>query len=195
MKSILKWLEEAKEQGCNDHSNINAVSPASLEALTEALRKLNNALEAYEAMKASYEEQLTEVKAAEGEETAVLESLIEDLGKLNNALENLKRNETLKEPYRTQVYEATKDSYEEQLAEVKVKIAEALGIEPIKERKLIGWVTADANGCVLRRYNSLRKVNNCWVRGWGKQLTPEEAMALCGRVPSWSDDEPTPIYA
>ena len=68
---------------------------------------------------------------------ASLECPIEDLGKLNNAIDLLEYNETLKEPYRTQVFEATKASYEEQLAEVKAKIAKMLGIEPPDVKQLM----------------------------------------------------------
>ena len=159
-----------------------------------------------------------------------LESLIEDLGKLNSAIENLEYNGTLKEPYRSQVYDATKASYKEQLAEVKVKIAEAISLkgdsaeelsmlkrdldrqmsyskalelkndglskelEAAKGKMLIGWVTSDINGYFWRWDNSLRKADGYWERKVGERLTPDQAMALCGRLPKWSDDEPTPIY-
>lgn len=223
MKPILDWLNEAKEQGYewadaairnydpkfmpirktnsliaslenafvwegspegHDYwrNVIESLRPAeetaSLEALTKSLRKLNNAIEAYE-------EQLSEVKPIS------LEVLIEDLGKLNSAIGNLAYNDTLKEPYRTQIYDATKASYEEQLAEVKSEIAKRLGIEPIKERKLIGWVVANTIDMVYL-IGKPEKVKAGW--SLTKSLTPEEAIALCGRVPKWSDEEPIPIY-
>lgn len=215
------WLGIVDELEGDNLSPISPVSPTSLETLTEALRKLNNAIEA---TRASYEEQLTEVKPTS------LESLIEDLGKLNNALEDLAYNDTLKEPYRTQVYDATKASYEEQLSEVKEKIAKILGLkgdsseelsmlkrdfdrqlsyiqvlevendglsrelEAAKGKKLIGWVTSDANGYLWRWDNALRKLPAQWERKVGERLTTDQAIALCGRVPKWSDDEPIPVY-
>ena len=66
-----------------------------------------------------------------------------------------------------------------------------LGIEPIKERKLIGWVVANE----LEQVYLVRGPEKVKV-GWNltEPLTPEQAIALCGRVPKWSDEESIPVY-
>lgn len=206
MKTILEWLNEAKEQGYEwaDAAIRNydpKFSNLSYNSLYEALAGAfiwraspeghtywEGVSESLRATDAGYRV-LSPTTAVN---STSLESLIEDLGKLNNALRNLEYNDTLKEPYRTQIYDATKASYEEQFAEVKSEIAKKLGIEPIKERKLIGWIATDKEGKVCL-YGCIMK----WARIWGRsmdEITPEKAIALCGRVPKWEDNEPTPIY-
>ena len=199
MKTILEWLNEAKEQGYEwADAAISNYDPKfmpirktnSLIASLETAFVWGGSPEGYDYWRNVRES----LRPAEEEETPALETLIQELGELNNALRNIAYNDTLKEPYRTQIYDATKASYEEQLAEINAKIAGVLGIEPIKERKLIGWVATDQNGIIWRRDNSLIKDDGYWERRLEERLTPMQAMALCGRVPKWSDDEPTPIY-
>ena len=199
MKTILEWLNEAKEQGYEwADAAISNYDPKfmpirktnSLIASLETAFVWGGSPEGYDYWRNVRES----LRPAEEEETPALEALIQELGELNNALRNIAYNDTLKEPYRTQIYDATKASYEEQLAEINAKIAGVLGIEPIKERKLIGWVATDQNGIIWRRDNSLIKDDGYWERRLEERLTPMQAMALCGRVPKWSDDEPTPIY-
>ena len=67
-------------------------------------------------------------------------------------------------------------------------------VSRLEERKLIGWVTSDAHGYLWWWNNSLRKTGDYWERKVGERLTPDQAVALCGRLPKWSDDEPTPVY-
>ena len=213
MKTILEWLEEAKEQGYEwADAAIRNYNPdfTTIKESENLTRAVSNAFFWRDSPEghAYWEGVSASLRAADAGyrvlplTTAVnstsLECLIEDLGKLNSALENLEYNETLKEPYRTQVFEATKASYKEQLAEVKVEIAKMLGIEFIKERKLIGWgVQNEDGGYSLRRLPVLIKGNGGWavigVESWS-DITTEEAAVLCDRLPKWSDDEPIPIY-
>ena len=39
------------------------------------------------------------------------------------------------------------------------------------------------------------KSRKTWVSfdAYMEHITPEQAIALCGRLPQWSDDEPTPV--
>jgi len=203
MKTILEWLEEAKEQGYEwadaairnyDPKFTTRKERGSLkEALAGAFfwEKSPENKEFWYGVSES-------LRATVSGDSTLIEYLIEDLEKLNNAIRNLAYNDTLKEPYRTQVYEATKASYEEQLAEVKTEVAKKIGIEPPKERKLIGWVVQNDDGgyCKYNAPNFIKGAAGWFARGgmdW-TDITPEEAIALCGRLPKWSDDEPTPIY-
>ena len=203
MKTILEWLEWAKEQGYEwADAAIRNYDPEftnrkERESLKEALygafyweRSPEN--------KEFWHGVSESLRATVSGNSPLIEYLIEDLGKLNNALGNLAYNDTLKESYRTQVYDATKASYEEQLAETKAKIAGVLGIESIKERKLIGWVMQDeAGGYRKRTVPNFRKEDARWCTLGGiswSGITPQEAMALCGRLPKWSDNEPVAIY-
>ena len=142
MKPILEWLNEAKEQGYDwadaaiKNYDPNFTTIKERESLKEALRgafpwaSTPETIEFWRGVHSS-------IRYANAVNPTPLESLIEDLGKLNSELENLEYNDTLKEPYRTQVYEATKASYEEQLAEVKEKIVKMLGIEPPDVKQLM----------------------------------------------------------
>ena len=206
MKPILEWLEEAKQQGYDwadaaiRNYNSNYAIIKEVETLSAALIKAFSWRKSPEGF--PYWTRVFEILTTPSTITPVspisLECLIEDLGKLNSALENLEYNDTLKEPYRTQVFEATKASYEDQLTEVKVKIAESLGIEPIKERKLIGWCVQNEDGSYSKRKApTFIKEGVGWSTLGGiswSDITTEEAAALCDRLPKWSDDEPTPIY-
>ena len=200
MKTILEWLEEAKEQGAEwadaaiRNYNPNYAIIKETKTLSAALIKAfswRKSPEDYLYWNRVYEILTTPLPTAPVTPIS-LESLIEDLGRLNSALKNLEYITDLKEPYRTKVYDATKTSYEEQLAEVKAEIAKKIGIEPTKERKLIGWVAADQCGKIWQ-YNKPKKGSVAW--GFHiSSMTPEQAIALCERVPLWDDTEPTPIY-
>ena len=206
MKTILEWLEEAKQQGCDwadaaiRNYNPNYEIIKETKTLPAGLAKAfswRKSPEDYPYWNRVYEILTTPSPTAPVTPIS-LEAMIEDLGKLNNALGNLEYNDTLKEPYRTQVYEATKASYEEQLAEVKEKIAGVLGIEPPRERRLIGWVVQYENGTYSKCSHPvfIKDIGRWFMQRsavWA-DITPEEAMALCSRLPKWSDDEPTPIY-
>ena len=213
MKTILEGLEEAKQQGYDwADAAIKNYDPdfTTIKERENLTRAVGNAFSWQDSPEghAYWEGVSASLRAADAGyrvlplTTAVnstsLEFLIEDLGKLNSALENLEYNETLKEPYRTQVYDATKASYEEQLAETKAEIAKRLGIEPQKERKLIGWAVQNEDGSYSKcTAPNFIKEDDGWSAIGGKNwsdITTEEAAALCDRLPKWSDDEPTPIY-
>ena len=203
MKTILEWLNEAKEQGYERaDAAIRNYDPKfttrkERESIKEALygafywERSPEKKEFWHGVSES-------LRVTVSGDSPLIEYLIEDLGKLNSALENLAYNDALKEPYRTQVYEATKASYEEQLAEVKEKIAKMLGIEPVKERKLIGWVMQNEDGGYSKRkVATFIKGDGGWSALGGiswSNITPEEAAALCDRLPKWSDNEPVAIY-
>ena len=203
MKTILQWLEEAKQQGYEwadaaiRNYNSNYAIIKETKTISAALIKAFSWRKSPEGF--PYWNMVFEILTTPSTTTPIsLEVLIEDLGKLNKELENLEYNETLKEPYRTQVFEATKASYEEQLAETKTKIAKMLGIEPTKERKLIGWVVQNEDGGYSKctAPNFIKEDDGWFVIG-GKNwsdITTEEAAALCDRLPKWSDNEPIPVY-
>ena len=65
-------------------------------------------------------------------------------------------------------------------------------IEFLKNRKLIGWITADADEAIYSHGN-IEKGDEHWML-FSKELTSKEAIALCGRIPEWDDEEPIPIY-
>jgi len=205
MKTILEWLNEAKEQGYEwADAAIRNYDPKfttrkERESLKEALYGAFNWWESPE--KKEFWHGVSEsLRATVSGDSTFIEYLIEDLEKLNNALGNLAYNDALKEPYRTQIYEATKASYEDQFAEIKTEIAKKLGIEPPKERKLIGWVMQNEDGgygkCMTPVFTKEggQWLKDFWLIGWWSDITPEQAAALCCRLPQWSDDEPTPIY-
>ena len=207
MKTTLEWLQEAKKNGhrwadaaLKNYDHTHASAQPDPDTLSQAI---NFAFDWYRVPEtynywAGVCKSVAPVPAPVPAMSELLESLIEDLGKLNSALENLEYNATLREPYRSQVYDATKASYEEQLAETKAEIAKMLGIEPQNERKLIGWVVQSEDGGYSKCTSPVFiKDTGEWFKfltaGW-TDITPEEAIALCGRVPEWSDEEPTPIY-
>ena len=213
IKTILEWLNEAKEQGYEwadaaiRNYNPDFTTVKERKSLRDALAgafawdkspEEHNYWEGVSASLRAADAGYRVLSPTTAMNSTSIECLIEDLGKLNKALENLEYNETLKEPYRTQVYEATKASYKEQLAEVKVKIAERLGIEPVKERKLIGWVVQNEDGGYSKYTvpNFIKEDDGWFAIGEEKwsDITPEEAVALCDRLPQWNDAEPTPIY-
>ena len=249
MKPILEWFEEAKQQGYDwadaaiRNYNPNYAIIKETKTLSAALTRAFSWRKSPEGSEfwVRIDESLRSDEEMDGFPSTItpvspisLECLIEDLGKLNSALENLEYNETLKEPYRTQVYDATKASYEEQLAEVKAKIAEAIGLRgdsaeelsmlkrdidrqlsyirelevendglskelaSVKGKKLIGWVVQNEDGG-YSKYTALSfiKEDDGWFAIDGKKwsdITTEEAAALCDRLPKWSDNEPVAIY-
>lgn len=206
MKTVLEWLNEAKEQGYDwaEAAINNYIRQWAYSSPKNKVNSLVRSLEVAFVWSDSPEKEefwhgvSESLRVTVSGDSPLIEYLIEDLGKLNSALENLAYNDALKEPYRTQVYEATKASYEEQLAKVKEKIAKMLGIEPVKERKLIGWVVQSEDGGYSKYTapNFIKEDDGWFAIGEGKwsDITTEEAAALCDRLPKWSDNEPTPIY-
>ena len=57
------------------------------------------------------------------------------------------------------------------------------------------WVSADEDGDIYVYSETPIKVDGGWwpTDGDYKVITKEEAIALCGRVPKWSDNKPTPV--
>lgn len=63
------------------------------------------------------------------------------------------------------------------------------------ERTVVGWITQDNYCCVLRHKTKPRKVGLVWVSDDDAcTITIEQAIALCGRLPVWTDKKPIPIY-
>lgn len=57
------------------------------------------------------------------------------------------------------------------------------------------WVATDYNGDIWAYAEEPEKVINWWRALYGQfeKITPKQAMLLCGRVPAWANDEPTPV--
>ena len=57
------------------------------------------------------------------------------------------------------------------------------------------WVATDYNGYIWAYAEEPEKVINWWMALYGqfKKITPEQAIALCGRVPEWSDVVPIQV--
>ena len=58
------------------------------------------------------------------------------------------------------------------------------------------WVATDMTGDVYAYESRPYKVETHWL--WGDNdryinIIPNQAIALCGRVPKWEDEEPTPV--
>lgn len=248
MKSILEWLEEAKEQGYEwadaAIKNYNYDSDK-----TTYPHQLDNPKSLAEALRGAFDWE----KSPEGhkywkkihyglENVSEVPKTLSDLVKLYEGAKfnakNIAPNFELREPYRQTAFEATKASYEAESEELAQQIAEMLGfwdkyealqkefeahkataeelnrsyisehnenyermmkieqlekeIEFLKNRKPIGWIAADADEAIYR-HGDIEKGDEHWML-FSKELTSKEAIALCGRVPEWSDEEPTPIY-
>lgn len=58
------------------------------------------------------------------------------------------------------------------------------------------WVATDEDGCIFAFTVRPTRGKSRWgleKDGWFESITPEQAMLLCGRVPVWTNDEPTQI--
>ena len=120
-----------------------------------------------------------------------LSDLVNHFTELKAAVDTPEDFSGLREPYRSTVIEAIKASRKEELEEVKGRILEVLGIEVPMQFK--GWVVKDDRGNIVL-YHAPTKTDRGWTAVTAKFITEEKAVKLCGRVPEWSDDEPTPIY-
>ena len=71
-------------------------------------------------------------------------------------------------------------------------------IEFLKNRKLIGWVVQNKDGGYSnRKVATFIKEDDGWSARGGitwENITPDQAMIICDRLPKWYDEEPTPIY-
>ena len=56
------------------------------------------------------------------------------------------------------------------------------------------WVATDEDGCIFAYEAKPIKIMNVWEPLYRhfEKITPEQAIALCGRVPAW-EDEPIPV--
>lgn len=200
MKTVLEWLEWAKEQGYEwADAAIRNYDPAykrddGCDNLYEAVQKAFKWVSSPE----GHSFWINIYRTVASQATTSFTDLAARYDAARLGLAKVLPDPNFKEPYRTQIYEATKASYEEQLAEVKSEIAKKLGIEPIKERKLIGWVVQSEDGGYSKTTSpDFIKDNGEWLKFWGagwSDITTEQVAALCDRLPQWSDNEPTPIY-
>ena len=58
------------------------------------------------------------------------------------------------------------------------------------------WVATDEDGCIFAFTVRPARGKSRWgleTEGWFESITPEQALKLCGRVPAWTNDEPTPV--
>ena len=71
-------------------------------------------------------------------------------------------------------------------------------LEAAKGKKLIGWIVQNEDGGYrMRKVDTFIKEGGGWAARGGvswSYITPGEAMALCDRLPKWSDNEPVAIY-
>lgn len=100
--------------------------------------------------------------------------------------------------------EALYNSILAQYAELKVKLnaieQDKPNVEPKPETNLAGlewakWVATEDNGEIWAYSYKPKKLKITWEASGYKvydQITPEQSIALCGRVPLWDDTEPTP---
>lgn len=71
----------------------------------------------------------------------------------------------------------------------------------IEGMEWINWVAANENGEIIGFDDKPIKSDHWWNHPESEitlltndvLITPEQAIALCGRVPRWSDEEPTPV--
>lgn len=238
MKTILEWLEEAKQQGYDwadaaiRNYDPNFVTIKEMNSLIEALGNAfswGSSPEKYE-----YWEKIQCGLAIQATPAAPESPSLVDLVARYEAarlgLDRVLPDKNLREPHSTASYAAYMASYQEDMKEVIEQISDTLGltdkyyalqkefeaykVEAVKsitmhncevselretvsrleERNLIGWVTADKDGQLWKWLNCIRKYDIRWRRMPIGSITPKEAMELCGRVPKWEDEEPTPIY-
>ena len=58
------------------------------------------------------------------------------------------------------------------------------------------WVATDEDGCIFAFTVKPTRGESRWgleTKGWFESITITQAMLLCGRVPAWTNDEPTPV--
>ena len=58
------------------------------------------------------------------------------------------------------------------------------------------WVATDEDGCIFAFTVRPIRGKSRWgleKDGWFESITPEQAILMCGRVPVWTNDEPTQI--
>ena len=191
MKTALEWLKEAKKNGhpwadaaLKNYDHVHATEQPDPDTLSQAVNfafNWFNAPEGYD----FWQKVCRSVAPASS-----LSGLVDRFTELKAAVDTPDDFSSLREPHRSTVIEAIKASRKEELEEVKGRILEVLGIEATKQ--LVGWVVRTPGGDI-GYYNTPRKTD----RGWTvttRTITKGEAVELCGRVPEWEDDKPTPVY-
>lgn len=61
---------------------------------------------------------------------------------------------------------------------------------------LFKYIATDEDGSMFMFYDRPVKGERVWfpqTHKWLDRITGEQAMILCGRIPEWSDEEPTPV--
>lgn len=161
-------------------------------SLREPYRKAS-----FEVYKANYEAELAELTEKITEKLGMgnLRGVLSELKEANAKLEWAK--------YEYKEYKEVSDNTIQSLnkdRERQLSYSQSLEkeLEAVKSKKLIGWaVQNEDGGYSMRKAPNFSKeaVGWCTLGGisWS-DITPEQASALCDRLPKWTDDEPTPIY-
>ena len=85
------------------------------------------------------------------------------------------------------------------LEELKARVSELenrITKEELPDLGWAKWVATDKDGCIFAFTVKPTRGESRWgleTEGWFESITPEQALKLCGRVPEWSDKEPTPV--
>ena len=69
-------------------------------------------------------------------------------------------------------------------------------ISDISDLSWANWVATDEDGCIFAFTVRPIRGKSRWgleKDGWFESITPEQAILMCGRVPVWTNDEPTQI--
>ena len=100
-----------------------------------------------------------------------------------------------------QTYDTLKAEYNNKIAEIDKLNKRIADMETATQSKVnhsyldwVNWVVTDKNGIITACYNKPFKMKGHGIwNSYGKiaVITPTQAMHLCGRVPAWSNDEPT----
>ena len=107
-------------------------------------------------------------------------------------------------------YEALYSSVLTDYAELKVKMNAIEQAKPapesepkaepkadVSDLRWAKWVATDMGGLVYAFSNKPEKLNKTWYEGSDNgiqaEITSDQALAICGRIPEWSDEEPTQV--
>ena len=100
-----------------------------------------------------------------------------------------------------QTYNTLKAEYDNKIAEIDKLNKRIADMETTTQSKVnhsdlewANWVVTDKNGIITACYNKPFKMKGHGIwNSYGKiaVITTTQAMHLCGRVPVWSNDEPT----
>ena len=84
------------------------------------------------------------------------------------------------------------------LEELKTRVSELenrITKEELPDLGWVKWVATDYNGNIWAYAEEPIKYINWWryIDGQCEQITITQAMLLCGRIPEWTDNKPTPV--